>query len=65
MELFRVVDIKSLEVLKGFNNKMEAKSFRDSLTMVGGIGYHCVSLGKDHARFKGRNMQFKGRNNHV
>ena len=56
MELFVVKNVKSLEVLKGFNNKMEAKSFRKEKNPKDGDGReimeHIVSRGKDHDRFK-------------
>jgi hypothetical protein len=64
MELFRVVNRKTLEVLKKCNNKMEAKTFRDSLISPEDLIKFkksngkmpmdfVVSLGKDHRNFKG------------
>lgn len=58
MELFKVVKKSSLEVLKGFNNKMEAKKHRNDLQGVplpevpAGFDF-IVSKGKDHPMYKG------------
>jgi U3 small nucleolar ribonucleoprotein component len=58
MELFTVKNRKSLEVLKGFPNKMDAKKFRDSLidpkqkeeqSKTGNFDF-IVSKGVDHVK---------------
>jgi len=52
MELFVVVHRTSLEVLKGFNNKMDAKRFRKEKNKVDGDGNevfdHIISPCRDH-----------------
>ena len=52
MELFLVRNRKSLEVLQGFNNKMEAKTFRRSKNPKDAEGKEIldfiISPGKDH-----------------
>ena len=60
MELFQVVNRKNFEVLKGFNNKMEAKKFRDTLIPPEQLEEKgkvpmdfVVSYGKDHDKYKG------------
>lgn len=54
MELFIVKNIKSLEVLQGFNNKMEAKTFRKEKNPKAEDGSeimnHIISPGRDHDR---------------
>ena len=55
MELFVVRSKKSLEVLRGgFNNKMEAKTFRKSVNHAGENGEeimeYTVSPGRNHNR---------------
>lgn len=57
MDLFRVVNRKSLEVLQsGINNKMEAKRIRDEKNgppKEGEEPTYKISLGKDHRNYKG------------
>lgn len=52
MELFVVKNRKSLEVLQGFNNKMEAKTFRKGKNHKDETGVEIldfiISPGKDH-----------------
>ena len=56
MELFKVVNRKSLEVLQGgINNKMEAKRIRDEKNGPPKEGVeptYKISKGKDHRNFK-------------
>lgn len=55
MELFVVKDRKSLEVLKGFNNKVEAKTFRKGKNPKDKNGIEIldfiISPGHDHPDF--------------
>lgn len=58
MELFTVKNRISLEILKGFNNKMDAKKFRDELNSSSSSnngdkaspGDYIVSPGRDHRK---------------
>jgi hypothetical protein len=63
MELFVVKNRSSLEVLKGFNNKMEAKSFRKANNPKDEDGNevmkYVVSSGRDHNKADNKS----GRNN--
>jgi hypothetical protein len=67
MELFVVKNVKSLEVLKGFNNKMDAKTFRKEKNPKAEDGSeimeHTVSPGRDHDRARSKAFTIPGRRN--
>ena len=58
MELFVVKNRKSLEVLRGFNNKMEAKVLRKATNPKDDAGKEImdfvISVGRHHDRAKTR-----------